>query len=98
MEVPFVNLQANEVQPLQIEVPQMVAFSSILDSLKAMSLTLHACSELKSFDYEAITIEFVNCFPTKFNGEILFGLPLVHHPLGQSKQLQGMDIKFDGHA
>jgi hypothetical protein len=55
-----------------MEVPQVVAFSIVVDLLKAMSLTLHACYELKSLDYEAITIEFVNCFFTKFNGDILF--------------------------
>jgi hypothetical protein len=51
-----------------------------------------------SFDYGAITIEFVNCLPTKFNGEILFELPLVRHLLGHSRQLQGMDIKYGGHV
>jgi hypothetical protein len=33
----------------------------------------------------------VNCLPTKFNGEILFELPPIHHPLGYFGQLQGMD-------
>ncbi len=72
----FVNLQVNKEQ-LQAD-----TFSSVVDSLKAMSLTLHACSELKSLDYDAITIEFVNCLPTKFNGDILFELPPIRHPLG----------------
>jgi hypothetical protein len=76
-----------------MEVPQVVAFSSVVDSLKAMFMTSHACSTLKSFDYGAITIEFVNCLPTK-----LFKLPHVHHQLGQIKQLQSMDKKFDGHV
>jgi hypothetical protein len=94
MEMPFINLQV-EVQPLWMEVLQVVTFSNIVDLLKTMSLTPHACSELKSFDYWAITIEFVNYLPTKFNGDILFELPPICHPLGQSKQLQGMDKKFD---
>ncbi len=34
-------------------------------------------------------------FP-QFNGDILFELPLIHHPLGHSGQLQGMDKKYDG--
>ncbi len=72
MEMLLVNLRAYKVQPLHMEVPQVVAFSIVVDLLKAMSLTLHACYELKSLDYEAITIEFVNCFFTKFNGDILF--------------------------
>jgi hypothetical protein len=71
-----------------MEVPQMATFSIIIDLLKAMSLTTHTCSKLKTFDYEAITIVFVNGLPTKFNGDILFELPLIHHPLGHFKQLQ----------
>jgi len=54
--------------------------------------------ELKSLNYNVITIEFVNCLPTKFNGDILFELPPLHHLLGHSEQLQGMDKKYDGHA
>jgi len=55
-------------------VPQAAPFTSIVNSLKLMSLTPRTCSELKSFDYDAKTIEFVNCLPTKFNGDILFEL------------------------
>ncbi len=54
--------------------------------------------KLKSVDYGAITIEFVNCLSTKFNGDILFELLPIYHPLGHFRQLQGMDWKFDGHA
>jgi len=63
-----------------------------------MSLALHTCSKLKSFDYGVITIEFMNCLPTKFNGNMLFELPPFCHPLGHLKQLQGMDRKYNGHA
>jgi hypothetical protein len=55
-------------------VPQVAPFTNIVNSLKVMSLTLHTCSELKSFDYDAKIIEFVNCLPTKLNGDILFEL------------------------
>ncbi len=89
------NQQAIEEQPLNMDVPQVAVFSNVVKSLKAMSLTPHTCFKLKSLDYKAITIEFVNCFPTKFNGDILFEIFLVHHPLGHSKQLQDMDIKYD---
>jgi hypothetical protein len=71
---------------------------SVVDSLKVMFLTLHTSFELKSLDYSAITIEFVNCLPTKFNGDILFELPFVHHRLGNFGQLQSMDRKYDGHV
>ncbi len=73
-------------------------FSNIVDSLKAMSLIPYTCSKLKSFDSGAIIIEFVNYLPTKFNGDILFELPPIRHPLGHYGQLQGMDKKFDGHV
>jgi hypothetical protein len=76
---------------------QVTPFFNIVESLKVMSLTLHACSELKSFDYGAITIEFVNCLPTKLNGDILFAISLVRLLLGHYAQLQGMDKKYDGH-
>jgi hypothetical protein len=98
MEVSFVNLQAYKVQPLRMEVQQVATFSNIVDFLKAMFLIPHICSELKSLSWKTITFEFVNCLPTKFNGDILFELPPICHPLGQSRQLQGMDIKFDGHV
>jgi hypothetical protein len=63
-----------------------------------MSLTPNTSFELKSLDYNAITIEFVNCFPTKFNGDIFFELLPMHHLLGHFGQLQGMDRKYDGHV
>ncbi len=71
--------------------PQATPFTNVVDSLKVMSLTSRAFSKLKSLDYSAITIEFVNCLPTKFTSDILFELPLMCHPLGHSRQLQGMD-------
>ncbi len=46
-----------------MDVLQVITFFSIVESLKAMSLTLHAFSKLKSLDYNAITIKFVNYFP-----------------------------------
>jgi hypothetical protein len=76
---------------------QVAHFTSIVDSLKVMSLTLQVSSKLKSLNYNAITIEFVNYLPTKFNGDILFEIPPICHPLGHSKQLQGMDRKYNGH-
>jgi hypothetical protein len=84
----FVNSRAIEKQLLQMDVPQAITFSNIIELLKAMFLTPYACFELKFFDYSVITIEFMNCFPTKFNGEIIFELLPIHHPLGHSRQLQ----------
>jgi hypothetical protein len=76
------NFWFAEEQPLHLDVPQVVPFTSIVNLLKVMSLTPHGFLELKSLDYDAITIEFVNCFPTKFNGDILFEFPHVCHLLG----------------
>jgi hypothetical protein len=55
-----------------MEMLKVVAFSNVVDLLKVMSLTLHTCYELKSLNFEVITIEFVNCPPTKFNGDIIW--------------------------
>jgi hypothetical protein len=41
----------------------VVVSSNIVNLLKAMFLTSHACSKLKSLDYGAIRIEFVNFLP-----------------------------------
>ncbi len=76
----------------------MATFSKVVDVLKPMSLTPHTCSKLKSLDYGAIIIEFVNCLPTKFNGDILFELSPIRHPLGHFEQLQGIHKKSNGHA
>jgi hypothetical protein len=54
-----------------LDVSHTAPFTSIVDLLKAMSLTPHACFKLKSFDYDAITIEFMNCLLTKFNDDII---------------------------
>jgi hypothetical protein len=79
-------------------VPQVIPFTNIFNWLKVMSLTSHTSSELKSLDYNAIIIKIMNCFPTKFNGDISFELPNVWHLLGHFRQLQGMDRKYDGHV
>jgi hypothetical protein len=55
-------LHCSVLSPL--DVSQAAPFTSVVDSLKALFLTLHACSKLKSFDYDAITIEFINCLAT----------------------------------
>jgi len=81
-----------------MDVLQVATFSNTIESLKTMSLTLHASFELKSLDYGPTTIEFMNCFPTKFNGDILFELCFVRHLLGHFEQLQGMDTKYNGHV
>jgi hypothetical protein len=98
MEVLLMNSWTYEVQPLWMEVPQVVAFSSIVVLVKAMSLTPHTCYELKSLDYGAITIEFVNCLPLNLMVTYYLNFLLSIHPLGQSRQLQGMDQKFDHHV
>ncbi len=54
--------------------------------------------QLKSLDYGAIIIEFVNCLPTKFNADILFEIFPIRHPLGHFKQLQGIHKKSNGQA
>jgi hypothetical protein len=43
-------------------------------------------------------IEVINFLPTKFDSDMLFELPLVCKPMGVSKQMQGMEKKYDDHA
>jgi hypothetical protein len=43
-------------------------------------------------------IEPMDFLPIKFNGDILFELPLICKPMGLSKQMQGMDRKYNGHT
>jgi hypothetical protein len=93
-----VNSQLVKEQPLHLDVPQVAPFTNVVDSLKVMSLTPHDFSKLKSPDYDAITIEFVNYLPKKCNGDILFEFLPLRHPLGHSRQLQGMGRKYNGHA
>jgi hypothetical protein len=93
-----VNFQLAKEQPLLLVVPQAIPFTNVVNLLKVMFLTPHVSFELKSLDYDAITIEFVNCLPTKFNGDILFELFHVLHLSRHFEQLQGMDRKYDGHA
>jgi hypothetical protein len=81
-----------------MEMPRVATFSIIVDLLKVMFFIMHTCFELKSLDYGAITIVVVNCLPTKFNGDILFELPFMCHPLGHYGQLQGMNKKYNGHV
>ncbi len=76
----FRNSQAYEVQLLQMELPQVATFSNIIDLLKVMFLIMHIYSDLKSLDYEAITIEFVNYLPTKstMRNYLSFVLSIIH--------------------
>jgi hypothetical protein len=83
MEVQLLYSRVDKDRPLWMEVPQVVAFWNVVDLLKVISMTSHACFELKSLAYGAITIKFLNCFPIIFNGDILFELLLVCHPLEQ---------------
>jgi hypothetical protein len=92
----YMDFQLAEKQLLHLDVSQTAPFTNVVDSLKIMSLTSQTSFESKSLDYSAITIEYVNCFPTKFNGDILFELFFMHHSLGHFEQLQDMDKKYDG--
>jgi len=43
-------------------------------------------------------IEAINFHPMKFDNNVLFELPFVCKPMGVSKQMQGMDKKYNSHA
>jgi len=60
---------------------------NVVDSLKAMSQIRHTFNELKSLDYAIMRIEAIDFLPMKFDGDVLFELPLVYKPMGVSKQM-----------
>jgi hypothetical protein len=43
-------------------------------------------------------IEAFNFLPMKSDNDVLFELPFICKPLGVSKHMQGMDIKYNSHA
>ncbi len=71
---------------------------TVIDYLKAMSLAMHANSELRYLNYDNFCIKIVPCIPTTFNGDVLFEFSPIVSPSSHYKQMQGMDMKHDGHA
>jgi hypothetical protein len=63
-----------------------------------MSQIWHTSNKLKSLDYVTMRIEAINFLPMKFDGDVLFELPLACKPMRISKQMQGMDKEYDGHT
>ncbi len=68
------------------------------DYLFTMLVTRHAFNELCNIDYEKIAIQIISFLPTTFNGDILFEMPLLSPSNPSSSQMQGTDIRYDGHA
>jgi hypothetical protein len=69
-----------------------------VDSLKAMSQIQHTFNKLRFLDYVTMKIEGINFLPIKFDGDMLFELPPIYKPMGVSKQMQGMDRKYENHV
>jgi hypothetical protein len=60
-----------------------------------MSHTLHALNNLRSLDYSKIKIEIVPHLVIKFDNDILFEPPYLHHPLryyGQMPEWVGITM------
>jgi hypothetical protein len=49
--------------------------SIFVNCLKVMTFTLNISNKLKTLIYDTMNIQKVLCFPTKFDGDILFELP-----------------------
>jgi hypothetical protein len=58
---------------------------NFVDSLKVVSQIRHTSNELKPLDYVIMRIEVINFLPMKFDGDVLFELPLVYTLMGVSK-------------
>jgi hypothetical protein len=63
-----------------------------------MFVTPHSSNELRSLDYNKIKIQNVSFFPITFNDDVIFKLLPIHVPIHHSKQMQGMNHEYDGHA
>jgi hypothetical protein len=86
------------------ETPMLVSRTStsimcnVVDLLKAMSQIRHTSNELRSLDYVTMKIEAINFLPMKFDDDVMFELPPLYKPMGVSKQMQGIDKKYDNHT
>jgi len=49
--------------------------SIVVNCLKVMTLTLNISNKLKTLIYNTMNIQKVLCFPTRFDGDILFEFP-----------------------
>jgi hypothetical protein len=86
-------------ETLMLVLPTLTSvMHSVVDSLKAMSQIWHTSNELRFLHYAAFRIEAINFLPMKFDNDMLFEFPLVCKPMGVSKQMQGMDRKYDNHV
>jgi hypothetical protein len=66
--------------------------------LKAISITPHLLNELRFLDYNKIKSQNVSSLPITFNDDIIFELSPICFPTSHSREMQGMDHKYDGHA
>jgi hypothetical protein len=66
--------------------------------LKAKFVQAHLSNEFRSLDYNKIKSQKIIFFPITFNGDIILELMPICFPTSHSRQMQGMDHKYDGHA
>jgi hypothetical protein len=73
---------------------------SVVDSLKRIRATKGARNVFKTLDFDSLNIQRVQFFPSTFNGDVLFELPLVDTSGFQryTKLMHRMDKRHDGHA
>jgi hypothetical protein len=73
-------------------------FKTVTNYLKAMFVAPHSSNKLRSLDYNKIKVQYVSSLPITFNDDIIFELSPIRLPTSHSRQMQGMDHKYNGHA
>lgn len=73
---------------------------SVVLRLNALASKLEKKSVLKKLDYNKVVVEQSNILPPKFDGDVIFKLPLVPPTLAstQAKPMAGMEKHYDGHV
>jgi hypothetical protein len=74
---PFASTNSQDSNSL-IPFMRGTSMLTVIDYLKAMSLAMHANSELRYLNYDNFCIKIVPCIPTTFNGDVLFEFPTLN--------------------
>ena len=74
--------------------------SSVMEFLRALRTLKGSRNVLSRLDYDTIPAYTVQTLPPKFNGDVIFELPLVSmsHMSTYAKGMSGMDKRHDGHV
>ncbi len=69
--------------------------SNVVECLKQLAFADVLKSKLRHLNYDVISKMIVQYLPSKFDGDVMFKLPLAKHSGGLTSLMQGMDKKHD---